>query len=146
MIKTIEMTNILSINNGIKIIPVNTVGVMGKGLALQFKNKYPEFFNRYQSDCKTGKLGVGKIAVYKNWVMFPTKQDWRKDSTKEIIRASLVELKALLVNIEAKLNVYPDVYIPKIGCGCGNMKSEVVEQLIRDYLEDRYNNIYLIGF
>lgn len=146
MIKNIEMTDILNIEKGIKIIPVNTVGVMGKGLALQFKIKYPELFSRYQSDCRTGKLRIGKIAVYKNWVMFPTKQDWRNDSTKEIIRASLAELKALLINIEAKLNIYPDVYIPRIGCGCGNMKPEIVEQMIINCLEDCYNNIYLIGF
>ena len=146
MIKKIAMQNILEIQEGIKVIPVNTVGVMGKGLALQFKQKYPNIFEDYKKECYEGKLHVGNITIHKDFVMFPTKRHWSTDSTKEIITASLKALKELLFIIEVKLNEHPDVYIPRIGCGCGNMSQELVEMLIEDILGDVYNNIYLIGF
>ena len=78
--------------------------------------------------------------------MFPTKKHWSNVSTKEIIEASLEALKELLFIIEVKLNKHPDVYIPRIGCGCGRLSEEIVEILIEEVLGNTYNNIYLIGF
>ena len=146
MIKKIAMQDILAIQDGIKIIPVNTVGVMGKGLALQFKQKYPNIFEAYRKECYQGKLHVGNITIHEDYVMFPTKDHWKNDSTKEIIKASLEALKELLFIIEVKLNKHPDVYIPRIGCGCGRLAQEIVEMLIEEVLGNVYNNIYLIGF
>ena len=145
-ITKIPMMNILNIKDGIKIIPVNIVGIMGKGLALQFKQKHPDIFETYKDRCASGKLHIGNITIIKNYVMFPTKQHWSQDSTKEIITASLKALKELLFIIEVKLNKLPDVYIPRIGCGCGRMSQEIVEMLIEDILGDVPNDIYLIGF
>ena len=60
---------------------VNTVGVMGKGVALEFKKRYPEMFSAYERVCKAKQLEIGKLFLWKGpekWVlMFPTKVHWR---------------------------------------------------------------------
>lgn len=146
MIKRLPMRDILEIKQGLKLIPVNTVGVMGKGLALQFKQKYPDIFEAYKQDCISHKLTIGTVTLHNDYVMFPTKEYWKFDSTKEIIKASLEALKKLLYTIEVKTNRYPVVYIPRIGCGCGNLNQDIVELLIETVLGDVFNDIYLIGF
>ena len=72
---------------------VNTVGVMGKGIALEFKTLYPEMFAHYRQLCETGQLTVGKLWLYKSpnkWVLsFPTKTTWRLPSHVDYIRKGL---------------------------------------------------------
>lgn len=72
---------------------VNCRGVMGRGLALEFKSRYPEMFKHYQRDCKLGKLHIGRPRLYREstpWILnFPTKDDWRYPSTLNYIDASL---------------------------------------------------------
>ncbi len=66
---------------------VNTVGVMGKGIALAFKQRYPEMYRQYRELCQAGELEVGKLFVYqagdKIIVNFPTKKHWRSPSRIE---------------------------------------------------------------
>lgn len=66
---------------------VNCMGVMGKGIALQFKSLYPEMYQQYVAICQQGLLDIGKLWLYKTeekWILnFPTKKDWRYPS-KEI--------------------------------------------------------------
>src|SRR5437660_8061005 len=77
---------------------VNCQGVMGKGLALIFKQKYPEMFTVYERECKTGKLAIGKPTLYRKstpWILnFPTKNHWRLPSKLEYLEKGL----AFLVN------------------------------------------------
>lgn len=72
---------------------VNTVGVMGKGIALEFKRLYPDMFHQYQRYCENGQLSIGKLWLYKSptkWILnFPTKQDWRNKSKIEYLEAGL---------------------------------------------------------
>ena len=66
---------------------VNCKGVMGKGLALAFKERYPEMFHVYQKDCREGRLRIGRPTLYTKstpWILnFPTKDNWRANSKLE---------------------------------------------------------------
>ncbi len=77
---------------------VNTVGVMGKGVALEFKKRYPEMFSAYERVCKAKQLEIGKLFLWKGpekWVlMFPTKVHWRNPSKIEYIEAGLQKFSA----------------------------------------------------
>src|SRR3954447_26761808 len=72
---------------------VNTVGVMGKGIALEFKRQYPEMFTEYQTRCRTGTFDIGQLWLYKSsqkWILnFPTKRDWRDKSRIEYVETGL---------------------------------------------------------
>ena len=79
---------------------VNCVGVMGRGIALQFKNAYPENFRQYAGACKNGLVVPGKMNVFGTgnligvrWIInFPTKRHWRGASTIEDIASGLDDL------------------------------------------------------
>lgn len=73
--------------------PINTVGVMGKGLALEYKKRYPAMYDLYRAACKDGSLKPGKLLLWcgpdKKILMFPTKIDWKDPSCIEHIEAGL---------------------------------------------------------
>ena len=77
---------------------VNTVGVMGKGIAKEFKQIYPEMFTEYQRLCDKGAFDIGNLWIYQTshkWVLnFPTKRDWRQPSRLEYIQAGLEKFVA----------------------------------------------------
>jgi O-acetyl-ADP-ribose deacetylase (regulator of RNase III) len=72
---------------------VNTQGVMGKGIVLQFRKAFPEMFAEYESQCKAGRVVIGKMHVWRNTglfdpkyvINFPTKSDWKHKSRLEYI-------------------------------------------------------------
>ena len=74
---------------------VNTVGVMGKGVALSFKKRYPDMFQHYKSICEKRLLTIGKLMLYYEpdyWVLlFPTKENWRNPSKLEYIEKGLMK-------------------------------------------------------
>lgn len=102
--------------------PVNCEGVMGKGLALEFKNRFsPEYFKEYERDCKSGRLAVGRITAFhigdgRYVVNFPTKNRWRSPSRMEYIDAGLRDLVAWV-----RLNAIESIAIPALGCGLGGL-------------------------
>lgn len=112
---------------------VNCVGVMGKGIALQFKNKWPANFSDYSSACKAGHVRPGHMMVHDsgglvkpNFIInFPTKDHWRGDSTIAFIRDGLVDLVAQV----RKLGIR-SIAIPPLGCGNGGLDWEEVKPLI----------------
>lgn len=112
---------------------VNTLGVMGKGIALQFKQAYPEMFKEYQLACKNGQVMIGKMHVWKSGSMFgpkyiinfPTKEDWRRPSKIEYIEKGLTDL---VRNIN-DLNI-GSIAIPPLGCGNGGLNWKEVKPLI----------------
>src|SRR5271154_971732 len=83
---------------------VNTVGVMGKGIALMFKEHFPENFAAYAAACKTGTVKVGEMFVTPGveldgprWIInFPTKQHWRHPTKVEWVESGLAALKELI--------------------------------------------------
>ena len=81
---------------------VNTVGVMGKGLALSFKNRYPDMFERYKKVCEEGKLQNGNLMLFyypDHWLLlFPTKENWRNPSKLEYIEKGLQKFVSTYVD------------------------------------------------
>jgi len=118
---------------------VNTVGVMGKGIALQFKNAYPDNFKAYAAACKRGDVVTGKMFVVETGqlgpaariiINFPTKRHWKGKSRLEYIEAGLEDLIRVLREHKVQ-----SVAIPPLGCGNGGLDWAVVEPKIRAALE-----------
>lgn len=113
--------------------PVNCVGVMGKGLALQFKQRFPENFRLYDAACVFREVKVGKMFVTQptdpslpRWVInFPTKKHWSNPSKLEWIEDGLKDLRRFL--IEQKVQ---SVAIPALGAGLGGLDWKDVRKLI----------------
>lgn len=120
---------------------VNTVGVMGKGIALQFKKAYHNNFKEYVEACKQKDIEIGKLLVIKDSnlssgekyiINFPTKKDWRKPSEYSYIEAGLEDLILVL-----KGNNIKSVAIPPLGAGNGGLEWEKVKTII----EKKLNNL-----
>ncbi len=118
---------------------VNTVGVMGKGIALQFKDAFPENFRIYAAACKRKELRTGELLVVKERTLegekiiinFPTKTEWFQKSKYEYIEEGLKRL----VQVIDEYNI-TSIAIPPLGCGNGGLKWEKVKPMINKYLGD----------
>jgi len=113
---------------------VNTEGVMGKGIALQFKIIFPEMFRQYRDICEQGKFKTGQLWLFKTshkWILnFPTKTVWRQPSRVEYIRAGLENFVA---NFSA-LGIH-SIAFPRLGCGNGELSwKTVVQPMMKKYL------------
>jgi O-acetyl-ADP-ribose deacetylase (regulator of RNase III) len=114
---------------------VNTVGVMGKGVALMFKEAFPENFKDYEAACKKKAVKVGKMFVTERllspkWIInFPTKEHWRGDSKLEWIETGLDDLKRVIIE-----NGIKSIAIPPLGSGNGGLKWEDVRPKIEEAL------------
>ncbi len=103
---------------------VNTVGVMGKGIALQFKQRFPANFAGYAQACKLGQVQTGRMFVTEpgeftgpRWVVnFPTKQHWRDPSRMEWVVDGLQDLRGFLIS-----NVVESIALPALGAGLGGL-------------------------
>jgi O-acetyl-ADP-ribose deacetylase (regulator of RNase III) len=118
---------------------VNCVGVMGKGIALEFKRRYPEMFKRYAELCKHDMIYVGRTWTWENVgcltpqyiVNFPTKEHWRNPSKLEWIATGLDDLKYRATMIEIN-----SLALPALGCTNGGLRFEDVRALIEEKLND----------
>ena len=113
---------------------VNTVGVMGKGIALKFKHIYPEMFEAYRNHCEQGNLQIGQLLLYKTpnkWILnFPTKKHWHNPSRVEYIEAGLTKLRAHCSEMGLT-----SIAFPALGCGNGELDFETqVKPLMERYL------------
>ena len=104
---------------------VNTQGIMGKGIALQFKQAFPEMFRDYEKACKAGQVRLGKMHVYDRggltggprWIInFPTKNHWRQRSRLADIEAGLEDLVATVRRLGIR-----SIAVPPLGCGNGGL-------------------------
>jgi len=99
---------------------VNTEGVMGKGIALRFKQIYPEMFREYRDLCERHQLEIGRLHLYKTprkWILnFPTKKRWRQPSRVEYVQAGLETFKKIYA--EAGID---SIAFPPLGCGNGQL-------------------------
>lgn len=114
---------------------VNCVGVMGKGLALQFKRRYPQMYDDYVARCKSGGVIPGQPYLYRGhdrWILnFPTKRDWRARSRPEDIEAGLRFLKE-----HAQEWGITSLALPPLGCGEGGLNWDDVRPIILRYVSD----------
>lgn len=123
--------------------PVNTVGVMGKGLALQFKKKYPANFEHYKAACVRGEVKTGQMFVTSFWITgpkwivnFPTKQHWMYKSELIWITQGLKDLKSLI-----REQGIPSIAIPALGVGLGGLDWVSVNKEIQLAFKDLHTDI-----
>jgi O-acetyl-ADP-ribose deacetylase (regulator of RNase III) len=123
----IELTqgNLLEAKVEALVNAVNTVGIMGAGIALQFRKKYPEMFRAYEQACDVGEVTPGKMHVFElgnsgacaRWIInFPTKRHWRESSRLDDVVAGLTDLACQV----RRLNIH-SIAIPPLGCGHGGL-------------------------
>jgi len=118
---------------------VNCVGVMGKGIALQFRQAFPDNFKHYQKACRTGEVQLGKMLVVtterlinpRYIINFPTKQHWKGKSRLEDIKNGLADLIE-----EVKERSINSIAIPPLGCGNGGLNWAEVKPLIEAAFEE----------
>jgi len=116
---------------------VNCVGVMGRGIALQFKKRFPENFKEYESACSREEVVPGKMFVYETGALFnpriiinfPTKRHWRGESKIEDIENGLIDLVRIIQEKNIK-----SIALPPLGCGLGGLNWSDVKMLIQKYL------------
>jgi len=114
---------------------INCVGVMGKGIALEFKKRFPEMYVDYKDKCELGEVKLGKPYLFKReqepWILnFPTKDHWRSFSKIDDIRRGLEYLK----NNYASWGI-TSIAVPPLGCGHGQLEWKVVGRTLYRYLD-----------
>ena len=114
---------------------VNTVGVMGKGVALQFKRHFPEMYAKYSELCEKGDFNVGSLWLYKTpnkWVLnFPTKRHWRQPSRIEYVESGMKKF----VETYSSMGIH-SIAFPPLGCGNGQLDfRSQVQPLMEKYLQ-----------
>lgn len=105
--------------------PVNCVGVMGRGVALQFKQAFPENFRAYKAACANGQIRPGKPYVFDTGlsanpeliINFPTKRHWRDKSRMEDIDSGLKALTEIIRGRGLR-----SIALPALGCGLGGLE------------------------
>ncbi|WP_350306597.1 type II toxin-antitoxin system antitoxin DNA ADP-ribosyl glycohydrolase DarG [Photorhabdus viridis] len=126
---------------------VNTVGVMGKGIALMFKERFPLNMQAYAKACKQKQVVTGKMFVTETgelmgprWIVnFPTKQHWRVDSKMEWIETGLQDLRLFLIENQVR-----SIAIPPLGAGNGGLNWPEVKIRIEKTLSDLHDTEILI--
>ena len=113
---------------------VNTVGVMGKGIALQFRQAYPQMFRDYARACRSAEVQLGRMHIHDlgslvagpRWIInFPTKAHWRAQSRLSDIEAGLKDLVGVIERLQIR-----SVAVPALGCGLGGLNWTDVHALI----------------
>ena len=114
---------------------VNCLGVMGKGLALQFKMRYPEMFTAYERICQDRLLNIGKLWLYKTenrWVLnFPTKYDWRKPTEEYYLELGLTKFMETY-----QQRGITSIAFPLLGASNGGLAPERSFEIMMRYLEE----------
>ena len=121
---------------------VNEAGVMGKGIALMFREAFPENAKVYEAACKRGEVQVGHVLVTHNndlisprWIInFPTKKHWRNPSKMEWIQEGLKDLVRVLKEKQVQ-----SVALPPLGCGNGGLQWELVRREMEAVLSSLEN-------
>lgn len=136
---TFKKGNLLQAGAEALVNTVNTVGVMGKGIALQFKEAFPENFKAYEAAVKRKEVKTGKMFVtelnrmdqLRYIVNFPTKEHWRSPSRLYYIEEGLKDLRQIILEKGIQ-----SIAIPPLGCGNGGLDWAQVKQLMIENLKD----------
>lgn len=136
---TFTQGNLLEARAEALVNTVNTVGVMGKGIALMFKERFGENFRLYAAACKAKQVQTGRMFVTEvheldgpRWIVnFPTKQHWRAPSQLAWVTEGLQDLRRFLIEQEVK-----SIAIPPLGAGNGGLEWDEVREQIEATLGD----------
>lgn len=138
--------NIVDDDADILVNTVNAVGIMGKGVALSFKERWPGIDAVYKADCRNGWILPGTCRLYwlpaqplmtRHWAALATKDHWRDPSRMEWIESSLVMLADEARDVGAR-----SIAIPPPGCGNGGLNWREVEPMVLRHLGDFDLRIY----
>jgi len=125
--------NLFTSNAQTLVNTVNTVGIMGAGIALEFRLRYPEMFEKYIDLCKKKQISIGKLWLYKaddRWILnFPTKKDWKDDSKIEYLEEGLQKLVD-----SYKEKGITSIAFPVLGSNHGNIPEEESIKIMKRYL------------
>ena len=129
--------DILALDVAALVNPVNCVGAMGRGLALQFKTAFPENFRAYADACARGDVRPGRMFIFERTtianpryiVNFPTKRHWRGKSRMEDIEAGLDALAESIREHDIR-----SIAVPPLGTGLGGLDWETVRQRVEGVL------------
>ena len=127
---------------------VNCVGVMGKGIALQFKKRFSSNYQLYREKCKNNEIKTGTMFVTelnnilnpKYIINFPTKKHWRNKSSIDYIQTGLSDLIQVIRDKNIK-----SIAIPPLGCGNGGLNWNEVKEIIKKRLNE-LNDVDIIVF
>jgi O-acetyl-ADP-ribose deacetylase (regulator of RNase III) len=131
--------NLLDASADAVVNTVNTVGIMGKGIALQFKQAYPANYRTYEAACRRGEVRLGRMFVTETGTLepprlivnFPTKSHWRAQSRLGDIEAGLADLRRVISDYAIL-----SIAVPSLGCGNGGLDWRDVRPLITSALGD----------
>src|SRR5260370_362202 len=139
MMITFTEGNLLDADVEALVNTVNTVGVMGKGIALMFKEAFPENYEAYRAACKSRDITIGRVFATERrdvfggpkWIInFPTKEHWRSPSRLEWIDDGLVDLRSFIEE-----HAIRSIALPPLGSGNGGLDWSDVRPLIQRALE-----------
>ena len=140
--------DIFAVNAEAIVNPVNCVGVMGGGLALQFKTRYPENLRAYAEACQADEVQPGRMFVFETnisvnpryIVNFPTKRHWQDDSRIDDIEDGLSDLARIIRDLDIR-----SIAVPALGCGLGGLPWNAVRNQIEGALGD-FNDVEITVF
>lgn len=139
--------NIFDSNAQALVNTVNTVGVMGKGIALQFKKEFPKNYKKYVKACKDKSFSIGKLLVIddesiytgrKIIINFPTKKNWRNPSEYSYIEEGLNQLVELIQQKSIK-----SIAIPPLGAGNGGLDWKKVKAILESKLKSLNCDVFI---
>ncbi|MFH1159471.1 MAG: macro domain-containing protein [bacterium] len=136
---TYRIGNLLEAETEALVNTVNTIGIMGKGVALQFKDTFPENYKLYYKAVKSGEIKIGRVFVTqvrtlqgdRYIINFPTKTHWRNPSKIEYISQGLDDLKRVIRQLFIQ-----SIALPPLGCGNGRLDWTLVKTEIENKLSD----------
>lgn len=110
--------------------PVNLVGVMGRGLALQFRTRWPSSYRAYRAALRSGELGNGRVHAHRladgrHVLHCPTKKHWRNRSHLSLVRSTIDEIGPCCARHRIR-----SVAVPPLGCGLGGLEWNDVRTLV----------------
>ncbi|TDC02081.1 appr-1-p processing domain-containing protein [Micromonospora fluostatini] len=117
---------------------------MGKGIALQFKQRFPEAFTAYRNACNAGEVRPGRVFAHPTkgqWILHvPTKRHWRDQARLDDVQAGVQDLARRITQLRIA-----SVAVPALGCGLGGLRWEDVRPLIVSALEPTGARMLLYG-
>ena len=143
---TYRVGNILESQSEALVNTVNTVGIMGKGVALAFRKTFPEAMEEYLKAVREDKIRVGEVQIVKTQyiapryiINFPTKTHWRYPSKIEYIETGLSDLVLKVKHYQIR-----SIALPPLGCGNGKLEWKVVKPLMVKYLNQIAGDVEVI--
>ena len=140
--------NLLEVDVDALVNTVNTVRVMGKGIALAFKKAFPSNFKAYAKACQRGDVKLGSMFVFDNGqfvaprliINFPTKEHWRSKSKPHHIEQGLDDLATVIRD-----NNIGSIALPYLGCVHGGLDWAAVEPMIRERVSELPTKIHIFA-